>query len=123
LRAWALQISPGAPVHLCAFATVNKQEGRTGTLSRQFSELMAQAGLGTDVSHASKRKGRSAKRTASDTSFHSIRHSAVSLLKDAGIPDATIMELVGHQSAAMSAHYTHVGHDSLTKAANSLPKI
>lgn len=114
---------PGAPVHAKAFATVNEQEGRTGTLSRQFSEIMAQAGLRSEVSHASKKKGRSAKRTGSDTSFHSIRHTAVSLLKDAGIPDSVVMELVGHQSAAMSHHYTHVGREALARAANALPKI
>jgi integrase len=37
-----------------------------------------------------------------ELSFHSLRHTAVSLLKEAGIPDAVVMELVGHESAAMS---------------------
>ena len=58
-----------------------------------------------------------------DASFHSLRHTAVSLLKDAGIPDAVVMALVGHESAAMSHRYTHVGKDALAKAAKSLPEI
>ena len=58
-----------------------------------------------------------------DTSFHSLRHTAVSLLKDAGIPDAVVMTLVGHESAAMSHRYTHVGKEALAKAAKSLPEI
>jgi integrase len=58
-----------------------------------------------------------------DTSFHSLRHTAVSLLKDAGIPDAVVMALVGHESAAMSHRYTHVGKEALAKAARSLPEI
>jgi integrase len=58
-----------------------------------------------------------------DTSFHSLRHTAVSLLKDAGIPDAVVMALVGHESAAMSQRYTHVGKESLTKAAAALPEL
>jgi integrase len=44
-----------------------------------------------------------------ELNFHSLRHTAVSLLKDAGIPEAAVMELGGHDSKQMSAHYTHVG--------------
>ena len=58
-----------------------------------------------------------------DASFHSLRHTAVSLLKDAGIPDAVVMALVGHESAAMSHRYTHVGKEALARAAASMPEI
>jgi integrase len=58
-----------------------------------------------------------------DLSFHSLRHTAVSLLNDAGVPDAVVMALVGHQSAAMSARYTHVGKEALAKAAKTLPEM
>lgn len=59
-----------------------------------------------------------------DTSFHSLRHTAVSLLKDAfGVPDAVVMALVGHESAAMNQRYTHVGKESLAKAAAELPEL
>jgi site-specific recombinase XerD len=44
-------------------------------------------------------------------------------LKDAGIPEAVVMELVGHDSKAMSAHYTHVGTEALAKAVAALPAI
>jgi hypothetical protein len=47
----------------------------------------------------------------------------VSLLKDAGIPDAVIMELVGHDSAAMSARYTSIGKESLAKAQEAMPVL
>ena len=47
---------------------------------------------------------------------------AVSLLKEAGVPDAVVMALVGHESAAMSHRYTHVGKEALSKAAKSCPK-
>jgi integrase len=56
-------------------------------------------------------------------SFHSLRHTAVSLLKDAGVPDAVVIALVGHESSAMSHRYTHVGKEALAKAAKSLPEI
>ena len=53
----------------------------------------------------------------------SLRHIAVSLLKDAGVPDAVVMALVGHDSVAMSARYTHVGTDAMRKATETLPEI
>jgi hypothetical protein len=48
---------------------------------------------------------------------------AVTLMKEAGIPAAVVMELVGHDSEAMSRHYTHVGAETLRKAAESLPDV
>ena len=55
--------------------------------------------------------------------FHNLCHTAVSLLKDAGVPDAVVMALVGHESAAMSHRYTHVGKEALSRAApNHFPK-
>ena len=48
---------------------------------------------------------------------------AVSLLKDAGIPQAAVQELIGHDSEQMSALYTHVGREALEKAAAALPEI
>jgi integrase len=73
--------------------------------------------------HRSRGIGREGKRTGLDLSFHSLRHTAVSLLKDAGVPDAVVMALVGHESSAMSMRYTHVGIDALTKAAETLPEL
>jgi integrase len=93
-------------------------------LSNQFAELLAQAGLRAPrENHQAKGSGRSSARTKHELSFHSLRHSAVSLLKDAGIPAAVVMELVGHESRAMSGQYTHVGREALAKAANSLPEV
>jgi len=55
-------------------------------------------------------------------SFHSLRHTAVTQLKEAGIPAAVVMELIGHDSAQMSEHYTHVGQGATGKQAEPLPK-
>jgi integrase len=113
---------PEAPLHPRAFETVKRQL-RTGTLSNQFAALLADAGLRVRVDHSSKGKGRGARRSQGEISFHSLRHTAVSLLKDAGIPEAVVMEMVGHDSEQMSAHYTHVGREALEKAAAALPEI
>lgn len=111
------------PLHPRAFASLKGEKNRTGTLSNGFADLMAQAGLRSSVSHEKTGKGRSTRHSVGSKSFHSLRHTAVSLLKDAGIPDAVIMAVVGHQSAAMSQHYTHVGKEALSKAVKALPKV
>jgi integrase len=85
---------------------------------------MIQAGLRErPPQHRSKGKGRSSQRASNSLSFHSLRHTAVSLLKDAGIPEGVVMELVGPDSKSMSAHYTHVGVEALEKAVAALPEI
>jgi site-specific recombinase XerD len=43
------------------------------------------------------------------------------MMKEAGIPAAVVMELVGHDSKQMSDVYTHVGVEAMQKAADSLP--
>jgi integrase len=40
-------------------------------------------------------------------SFHSLRHTFVTLGRSAGIPDMMIQALAGHKSAAMMNHYSH----------------
>jgi integrase len=115
--------NPRAPVHRNAFEIVTAQNGRTGTLSNQFAELLVDCGLRGPQPHRSKGVGRSGKRVGIELSFHSLRHTAVSLLKDAGVPDAVVMALVGHESAAMSHRYTHVGKEPLSRATKTLPEL
>ena len=112
-----------APVHPEAHRIVTSQNGRVGTLSNAFADLLAQAGLRVPRTSESTGKGRSNRRRGMDISFHSLRHTSVSLLKDAGIPDAVVMAMVGHSSASMSHRYTHVGKEALSKAAASLPQL
>jgi integrase len=114
---------PRSPVHPRAYEIIHAQGGRVGMLSRQFSELLAAAGLRQSQPHNSRGIGRAGKRQVFELSYHSLRHTAVSLLKDAGIPDAVVMALVGHESAAISQRYTHVGRDALQRAADSLPLL
>jgi len=124
LEGLAVNDQPDAPIHPRAFTIVGGA-GRTGHLSNQFGDLLAAAGLRKKQSHqkTEKGKGRNHRRASSILSFHCLRHTAVSLLKDAGIPAAAVMELIGHDSEQMSQHYTHVGHEALRKAAGALPDI
>jgi integrase len=113
---------PGVPVHPRAYASL-KEQGRVNTLSNEFTDLMVQVGLRPALTHQSRGKGRDGRRAGMDISFHSLRWSAVSMMKDAGVPDAVVMALVGHDSSAMSQHYTHVGKESLAKAQEAMPKL
>jgi integrase len=123
LLAIASEDNPRGPVHPRSFGIVNAQDGRVGTLSNQFSDLLVAAGLRPARNHQGRGIGRDGKREGLDTSFHSLRHTAVSLLKDAGVPDAVVMALVGHESAAMSHRYTHVGKEALARAAKTFPEV
>jgi len=111
-----------APLHPGAWKVL-ETTGKSGGLSNQFTALLAAAGLRKKENHRSKDKGRDAAREAKGLSFHCLRHTAVSLLKDAGIPASVVQELVGHDSAQMSQHYTHTGMDALTLAARAMPSL
>lgn len=49
-----------------------------------------------------------------------LRHSAVTIMAEAGLPDATIMAQVGHISPQMLKHYSHIRRQALNQAAAAL---
>jgi integrase len=114
--------APGAPLHPRAFGYYHNPKLITN-VSNGFASLLTQAGLRGPRVHQNTGKGHLGRKTVNRLSFHSLRHTAVSLLKDAGIPQATVQELIGHSSEAMSQHYTHVGLESLRRAADSFPRL
>jgi len=117
--------NPSAPVHPRAFEIVNVQ-GKSGHLSNWFADLLSAAGLREKKKHRKTGEdgvGRGRGSSAGGLSFHCLRHTAVTLLKEAGIPAAVVMEMIGHDSESMSQHYTHVGKEALEKAADSMPDL
>jgi integrase len=96
---------------------------RTGSLSNQFREFLADAGLVAPRGHEATGKGRSQARETSEISFHSLRHSAVTMLKASGLSDFIAREIVGHESAAVSRQYTHLSTDDLRAAMQRLPDV
>ena len=116
--------NPKQPLHPRAYDVVARQ-GRVGTLSNEFYEILVSAGLVLPRSHQrdEKKKGRTGQRSQSQISFHALRHTAVSLLKMAGVGEAVAMDLVGHDSADISRHYTHVDHATKLDAVNRLPVL
>jgi integrase len=108
---------PKAALHPRASQIVAKT-GSATKLSRAFAGILEAAGLRTagsaEANHA---------RTRHELSFHSLRHTATSLLKDAGIPQSVVMDYIGHDSADVSHGYTHTGREAMEKAAAAFPVL
>jgi integrase len=89
-------------------ATLARCGGRPASLSNQFHRIMELAGM-ADVRdrHAPKGVGRAGRRESSELSFHSFRHTCATWLKMQGVVESVAMGFVGHQTKAISRHYTH----------------
>ena len=96
---------------------------RTASLSNNFRDILVEAGLAEPRSHQSTGKGRGSGREMSELSFHSLRHSAVTMLKASGLSDVFAREIVGHESAAISRQYTHLSTADLRRAMKRLPDV
>ncbi|MBI5252609.1 MAG: site-specific integrase [Desulfomonile tiedjei] len=96
---------------------------RVSTLSNQFHNILVQAGLTPARTHEKQKAGRSTKRETNPVSFHSLRHSAVTFLKAAGVTDALAREIIGHESAAISRAYTHLNTEDIRPSINKLPDV
>ena len=94
-----------------------------GPVSNQFYGVLVAAGLAPKRDHKSQQKGRDSKRQLNEISFHSLRHTATSLLKNAGVSDVIARDIIGHDSAAVSANYTHIDQQTKRTALDKLPDI
>jgi len=122
LKALPSPIEPSLSVFPVADTTVTAQD-RTSSLSNQFHSIMVAAGLAEKRSKAKTGRGHSTRRERGGLSFHCLRHTATSLLKNAGVSEAVAMDIIGHDSAAISIHYTHIEDDAKRRAIEKLPDI
>jgi integrase len=92
------------------------------TRSNQFIKILA--GVGLAPKRVKWKKGTphkvGAKRT-NPLSFHSLRHTATSWLKAAGVSDAIARAIVGHESKAVSQLYTHIDMETMRTALQKMP--
>lgn len=87
--------------------TYRRDKGRVSKLVRRAFEAAG-------IESSEKRDGwHRARPTAS---FHSLRHTFVSRSIEAGVAPAIVQALVGHSSAAMTEHYTHVSAEAMEEA-------
>ena len=56
-------------------------------------------------------------------SFHSLRHTFVSISANAGVPLPVVQSIVGHCSTAMTRHYYHENEQVLRQAVDAIPAI
>jgi integrase len=106
--------SPADPVF-----PVTRSKGRT-TRSNQFRRILAAVGLARPVKAQGNAPGR---REPAELSFHSLRHTASTMLKSAGVSDAIARAIIGHESPAISRNYTHFSLDTMRENMEKMPKL
>ena len=116
--------NPRAPLFPSLYPLATRAGG-TSPLSQQFHELLVDANFADPrpPKNKSTGKGRSAPRERSEISLHSLRHTATSLLKAAGVSESVTRDIIGHESAEISRNYTHVEEDAKRKALARLPDV
>lgn len=103
-----------------------------GSVLPTVAELYARSRW--QVSHALSRIFKAAKITMSvrldgrrhltpEATFHSLRHTFVSLAANAGVPLHIVQSIVGHESTAMTRHYYHENIDALRMAVVAIPSL
>jgi integrase len=112
---------PNSPVFPDSNQERQDADGESRRLSAQFRDLLAKAHLTSARSKKSTGRGRSVRRMTSELSFHSLRHTATSWLKKAGVPESVVMDIIGHESDLISRNYTHVDDGSKRDALQRLP--
>ena len=103
---------------LCPTLAKRKVSGKYG-LSIQFHKILAAAGVKQETIAASGDAGHSFNKYT----FHSLRHSFVSELANAGIAPDVRQLLAGHSDDRSHAVYTHTQLDTLRAAVKKLPRI
>lgn len=99
LTAWlAKHASKTGSVFPVAAARVESAQGRAGTLSNQFYVILARAGLVEPRPHAATGKDRGARRSTGSLSFHYLRNTTNTMLKEAGAPESVAMAILDHKS-------------------------
>ena len=63
------------------------------------------------------------KRAVVRIGFHSLRHSFVSICREANVPLSIVESIVGHSNPSMTRHYTHTGEIAARAAVANLPSL
>ena len=79
-------------------------------ICKHLHKVFLKAGIKTGI----KEKGWSKARP--DASYHSLRHAFVTRAIEAGVAAPIVRALVGHNTAAMTDRYTHVGEAAILEA-------
>ncbi len=117
LHSYFMRLSaPSVPTKPLFPSLHNRGAGGHQGLSNAFAALMNKAGILYAVSDKPKGKGRG----FSAFSFHSLRHSFISRLANAGITADVRKEIAGHSSDEIHRRYTHLDVSTQQRALESL---
>lgn len=86
-------------------------------VSYTIGRIFRAAGITTSV-HVEGRKWK-----VPEATFHSLRHTFVSMAANAGVPLHIVQSIVGHESTAMTRHYFHENETALRQAVSAIPCI
>jgi len=95
-----------------------KQSGRSG-LSRQFRAFMDKAGVRSKEVAAHGEAGR----TRFSKGFHSLRHTFISSLANAGVSADVRQKLSAHSDESVHLDYTHLEKETFRKAVEKIPRF
>ena len=84
------------------------------TRSNAFRSILASIGLAKSRNHESANEN--GRRSSGELCFHSLRHTATTMLKSAGVSDSIAMAIVGHKTTSVSAGYTHIDMETMRAA-------
>lgn len=124
--AYLATLTPGNlhdPVFPNASQKKKDSKGQSRQLSNAFHKLLVKAGLAMKRSKRNTGNGHSTKRKTNELSFHSLRHTATSFLKRAGVPEAVVMDIIGHESDLISNLYTHIDEKTKQQAVAKLTEV
>ncbi len=116
----------GDDVHAPLFPRAHRAVERFGSvqsISNAFYELLVSSGLAPLRSKANTGRGRSVRRQTNPLSFHSLRHTATSMMKNAGVNAAVVQDIIGHDSPEMSRHYTTIDQSAKRRAIQRMPDL
>lgn len=115
---------PAAPLCPGAYAAFTK-EGRSASLSGEFAAILMKADLIPKKTHKKVKggKGRGGVHIQSALSFHCLRHTSTSLMKNAGVSSSVVEDFIGHDSEEMNKIYSHIDMAAKRAAAEALPDI
>jgi len=112
---------PAAKVHPKCWSSFARAGNRSNVIGAQFAAIMRKAGLRGKDNRTG--KGLAVKRRSYETSFHSLRHTAISDLQKEGVSASVAGDIAGHSSVKSTKIYTHVDDEQKRAAVSKLKKL
>ncbi len=99
-------------------ATANTYlNGSQSLVTNAIQKHFAKCGIRTT------RAGENGQRAIVEVGFHSLRHTFISICREANVPLAVVENLVGHRSVDMTRHYTHTSQLTERLSMRRLPAL